>query len=613
VLAGAVVVLDGHGLGLGFWFDDHNHLELGVEQGYRGLGSGNAFDWTGRIARVWWAAKPTGWAYFRPLTVALRVTLLRVSGLNPVPFHLVHLGTYAASVGLLYGLVRRCGAAPGAALTASLLCTLHPTHAFTAVWLANDGSVLVGLWTLLGLLAVEASARAGHGRRRWVAAAALCYALGLLSRENGIMLGPMLVLFDALRWWRPAGVSLRRPWAVPDRRRLALYAILTLEGLVYLPVRGYFVRGAPLPRSPYFHWPTEPGFLSWLPYKLLNDAICLPLGLPFVPITDVAWWRGRPLAAAAAALGLLFLAVLMLVPLRRSRAAWGLVVGMVMAAAPTLLVFSAPYNYYVVAAGWAVLVALWSQRVGPSRPRLVAGVNLALAVGYLAGSWGAAWVLHSSASVERLVLHDVLRTDPGTYPPDTRLFFINMPFLAAEVGPAIRLASGRADLSVYPLTYASELFLPRGRVHVHQEDERTLLVTHPGQGWFRGPFGDLVQLGWFGASRSELSGGPVPIRPEAGPMPFRVELVRRDAEAVSALRFIFDDPLHDPRNRFFVGSQVRLARPQRFGLPTAPAPSTRPASTSTSLHAPESIEMAERRIRRLRRMQRAFEAFESVL
>jgi hypothetical protein len=135
----------GHGLGLGFWFDDHTHLELCRENGYRGLSSGNAFDWTGRIARVWWAQKATGWAYFRPVTVALRVTWLRLFGLNPLPFHAVHLALYGLAAALFYGVIRRCGGGPRMALTAGVLFTIHPTDTFGAPWLANDGPVLVGL------------------------------------------------------------------------------------------------------------------------------------------------------------------------------------------------------------------------------------------------------------------------------------------------------------------------------------------------------------------------------------------------------------------------------------------------------------------------------------
>ncbi len=101
--------LHGHGLALGFWFDDHNHLELCRKNGFGDLAGGNRFDWTGRLTHVWWAAQETGWAYYRPLTVAMRTAQLEAFGLNPLPFHLVHLTFLNLSVVLFYGLLRRCG------------------------------------------------------------------------------------------------------------------------------------------------------------------------------------------------------------------------------------------------------------------------------------------------------------------------------------------------------------------------------------------------------------------------------------------------------------------------------------------------------------------------
>src|SRR5438132_158931 len=83
----SVCGLHGHGLTLGFWFDDHNHLELCRTNGFGDLAGGNRFDWTHKIVHVWWAKQETGWAYYRPVTVALRVGLLRLFGLNPLPFH----------------------------------------------------------------------------------------------------------------------------------------------------------------------------------------------------------------------------------------------------------------------------------------------------------------------------------------------------------------------------------------------------------------------------------------------------------------------------------------------------------------------------------------------
>jgi hypothetical protein len=610
ILAICVVAIHGHGLTLGFWLDDNNHLELCKQNGFAGLVQGNRFDWTGgRLVHVWWAQKECGWAYFRPLTIALRTTQLWLFGLNPLPFHVWHLAVYTIVVLLLYGLVRRCGLGVYAALVAGLFFTLNPTHAFTASWLANDGTVLVGLWTVLGVWLMHASARAAHRRPVLLAGVMLCYLLALLSRENGIMLGPMLVVFDAVwAWSKPRGESsnpgVRRltpgletestsnPW----RRRLVFYGALAIAGLVYLPVRSWCLGAVPLPRSPYVHWPTEPGFASWLAYKVLNDSLGLALGSPF-PVAAVSWLQARPWATLAGVVLALLLVAVFLFPLRRSRAMWGLLVGMALAAGPTITLFMTAYNYYVVSAGWAVLLALWARRLWPRHPRLVGGTLLAFASLYLFGQWCDAWVLGSGARTEHYVCADVLANDPANYPKRAQLFFINLPVSAAEVGPAIRLATDRTDLNFYPLTFAQEPFAQFGRFLIEQEDERTLLVQSLGKSWFSGPLGEDFQLGWFGASADLLHEGPVAQSPVAGPMPFRVEIVQADAHGVSALRFVFDRPLDDPHYRFFVGSSRGCARRLRFDGPELDEPD--PA--------------LDKDMSRLRRMQIAFDRLTNLL
>ncbi len=316
VLLAAIGLLHGHGLSFGFFFDDSNHLELCAKNGYGDLAGGNRFDWTRSIARAWWLAEETGWAYFRPIPVAIRTACLQCFGLDPLPFHVVHLFLYSAVVLSFYGLLRRLGIGLKPALVGGLLFTLNPTHAVVSPWLANDTTILTALGYIWGIWLMRASADADHRRPLLALGACACYALTLLSRESGLMLGPILVMFD------------------------------------------------------------------WL-------------------------------------------------------------------------------------------------------------------------------------------------------------------------------------------TLAPEPFAPRRMAEIHREGDRTLLVRMDGDGWFAGPFGEQVQLGWFGSSRSRLPNGFVNLWPGAGPMPFQVEVVEAGPRGIRALRFTFDKPLEDPSYRFFIGNPTHPAQQWHpSGMPT---------------------------------------------
>jgi hypothetical protein len=550
LLVGTVLFLHSHGLTFGFFLDDNNHLERCYKNGYAGLARGNTFEWNRNLVRVWWATKDMGWAYFRPLPVALRTTWLLLFGLDPLPFHIVHFLMYLAGILLFYGLLRRYGLPLAASLVGTLLFTLHPTHAQVAPWLANDACILTGFGFLSALWFLHLSATAAHRRPLFLAGVFGGYAVALLSRETGLMLGPILVLADWL---------LARQW--PDRRRWFMYVALALEALIYLGARSLLLESAPIPGRPYFYWPTEAGFVGWLPYKLLSDFVGLTLGFPFVPIAVVPWFRARPVTTAVAVVAVLGVIVLFVAPLRRSRAVWGLLAGIALATAPTLLAFSAAYMYFLISAGWTALLAVWAAQTARRRPRLVAGSLSLLAVVYFVVQWAGVWQMRAMSYAEQCVRASILATDPACYPPRTKLFFLNMPLFATEVAPLLRMETGRDDLEVFALTYAPEPFAARRAADIHVEDDHTLLVRMDGAGWFPGIVGESLQLGWFGCTRDQLEPGPVIVQPAAGEMPFRVEVVEKGPEGFPALRFIFDQPLDSPYYRFFVGHRDRAAQP----------------------------------------------------
>ncbi len=141
-------------------------------------------------------------------------------GRNPVGYHLGSILLHAATVALLLALLRRLAApetAPGSikvqlALAAAVLAfALHPIATESVAEVSFSSSLLVGLFTLLGLLAATAF-RPGHRRACLLAGGAgiLCALAATLTKESGIAVALVLIIYwFCFRRHEPKG-----PWLV---------------------------------------------------------------------------------------------------------------------------------------------------------------------------------------------------------------------------------------------------------------------------------------------------------------------------------------------------------------------------------------------------------------
>src|SRR5262249_15571575 len=140
----------------------------------------------------------------------------------------------------------------------------------------------------------------------------------------------------------------------------------------------------------------------------------------------------------------------------------GLLAGIALLAAPSVLIFSGAYNYFLLTAGWAAVLALWATHLGGTRPGRVAVTLGTLLLVYLAGWWATVWQFRAANYAEQCVREEVLATRPADYPAGTQLFFLNLPLFATEVvGPGLRVQTGRTDLEAFALTYSPKLFSTR--------------------------------------------------------------------------------------------------------------------------------------------------------
>ncbi len=162
---------------------------------------------------------------YRPLTLATFALNFAVGGLNPFGYHLVNLLLHLAVCWLLYDLARRIGSSWSAALAASALFAVHPLHTEAVTGITGRAEVLMTLAVLLSLkLYIH-----GRGSRPGAVPITLAswgaFAVGLLSKEQAIVLPVLLVLYD-LSTWQERGTGMRKGFIQSAWSRYLGYVLL---------------------------------------------------------------------------------------------------------------------------------------------------------------------------------------------------------------------------------------------------------------------------------------------------------------------------------------------------------------------------------------------------
>ncbi len=146
----------------------------------------------------WWTSPDAALRFFRPLSsLSLRLDYL-IWHKNPFGYHLTNLILHSLSCVVVGMLGRRLIKSTRGAFLAALLFTSNPAISFVVAWIADRISLLVVLFSLIGLWA--------HIRfrdtekPRWGALAWVFFVLALLSRESGASSFAAYVLYDILVW-----------------------------------------------------------------------------------------------------------------------------------------------------------------------------------------------------------------------------------------------------------------------------------------------------------------------------------------------------------------------------------------------------------------------------
>jgi protein O-mannosyl-transferase len=174
----------------------------------------------------YWENQPTTDLY-RPLTMLSYLVNYSVlgDGTNPAGYHWVNLILHAANVALVYALGILILGDPALALVLAAIWGLHPLMTEGVTNIIGRADLLAALGILAGLLChVRATVGDGWRKAGWLTALTFSQAIGLFSKESGVVLPALMLSYDLI--W-----SATTAW----RRRIPSYAVLTL------PLAAFFV------------------------------------------------------------------------------------------------------------------------------------------------------------------------------------------------------------------------------------------------------------------------------------------------------------------------------------------------------------------------------------
>ncbi len=546
-LAALVAALHGGSVGGGLFMDDYAHRRQLRESGWSlaGLTDACRLELVGGVAEVWWLPETT-LRFFRPVAFGLMRLEYVLTGWSPAALHVASLLWHGAACVLLMQLLARLGAGPFVAWGVAALFAIHPAHVGTVQWIACQSELMVTVFLLAATLCharfrgwAAWGATWTGGSARWGAAAAGFFALALGCRENAIVLPVVLAAVDLL-----AGVRIAR-------RTGWYYVALLGIAAGYVVLRGAALGGVQVPPRPYVIQPVEPDFARFVLDKALYYLLGEFLLIPCVPIAGLPYFQARP--AVFYTLGAIVVGLLACVAYRYRRTAAGVLVPVWLAGfmAPTLPVFASPHHLYLPGVGWAIVTMLalralagdaaaWWRRTSVGVAVGGAGVLFALLTYY------AALIFETGRQVEDCLVDELAAADLAD---GDVLYTANMPIIGHYARLALEERTGRRGLRLVPLTWAPRVLGVTTPTELRWLDERTIELHIRGDRYFADAFGLLVR---------EALGREVPDEADhTAALGFRMRVLERDAQGITALRFEFVRPLTDPRIHLFWGSRAR--------------------------------------------------------
>ncbi|HCE43706.1 MAG TPA: hypothetical protein DET40_09165 [Lentisphaeria bacterium] len=129
---------------------------------------------------------------YRPLTIFSYWVNAKVSGLYPPAFRAMNLFLHIIAVFVVFNLALRLRLGRYAALIAGVLFAIHPIHTEAVIPAFGRGEVLCGIFIFTGLLFHTYVSR----NPLWSIGTAACFVLACWSKEHGVALVPLCILYD---------------------------------------------------------------------------------------------------------------------------------------------------------------------------------------------------------------------------------------------------------------------------------------------------------------------------------------------------------------------------------------------------------------------------------
>jgi hypothetical protein len=156
---------------------------------------------------------------YRPLTTLSYLLSYAVldGGQHPESYHWFNFFLHGFNISLVYALGLLIFASPSPALALAAIWGVHPLLTESVTNIVGRADLLSGLGVLAGLLCyLKGQSAQGSRKLVWIAGLAAAQALGLFSKENAVILIPLMLLFNFTWPLRSQGANECHSMLPPD-------------------------------------------------------------------------------------------------------------------------------------------------------------------------------------------------------------------------------------------------------------------------------------------------------------------------------------------------------------------------------------------------------------